>query len=88
MLPLCAARAQPDDAVAAGQEWRRERKLPYRIEVDGGINFQTIAECARAGADTFVAGTALFRQHNMRSAVKKMRQIANAHDPALADLKV
>ncbi len=68
--------------------WRRERKLPYRIEVDGGINFQTVAECARAGADTFVAGTALFHQHNMRAAVKKMRQIANAHDPAMADLTV
>ena len=60
----------------------------YRIEVDGGINFQTVAECARAGADTFVAGTSLFGAHNLRAAVKKMRQIANAHDPALADLKV
>jgi ribulose-phosphate 3-epimerase len=68
--------------------WRREKKLNYRLEVDGGINNQTVAECARAGADTFVAGTALFRKPNMRAAVKKMRQIANAHDPALADLKV
>ncbi|MGA2241969.1 MAG: ribulose-phosphate 3-epimerase [Verrucomicrobiota bacterium] len=74
--------------IQQAEAWRRERKLPYRIEVDGGINLQTVAECARAGADTFVAGTALFRQHNMRAAVKKMRQIANAHDPALADLKV
>jgi ribulose-phosphate 3-epimerase len=74
--------------IQQAEAWRRERKLPYRIEVDGGINFQTVAECARAGADTFVSGTTLFRQHNMRAAVKKMRQIANAHDPALADLKV
>ena len=74
--------------IQQAEAWRRERKLPYRIEVDGGINLQTVAECARAGADTFVAGTALFRQHNMRAAVKKMRQIANGHDPALADLKV
>jgi ribulose-phosphate 3-epimerase len=74
--------------IQQAEAWRRERKLSYRIEVDGGINMQTIAECAGAGADTFVAGTALFRQHNMRAAVKKMRQIANAHDPALADLKV
>jgi ribulose-phosphate 3-epimerase len=71
---------------AAG--WRREKKLKYRLEVDGGINNQTVAECARAGADTFVAGTALFRQHNMGAAVKKMRQIAQAYDPALADLKM
>jgi len=39
--------------------------LNYRLEVDGGINHQTVADCARAGADTFVAGTALFQQHNM-----------------------
>ena len=42
--------------------WRRERKLSYRISVDGGINFQTAAECARAGADTFVSGTTLFQR--------------------------
>ena len=68
--------------------WRREKKLNYHLEVDGGINNQTTAECARAGADTFVAGTALFRQHNMAAAVKKMRKIAHDNDPALADLKV
>jgi len=71
---------------AAG--WRHAKKLNYRLEVDGGINNETVAECARAGADTFVAGTALFRQRNMGAAVKRMRQIAHAYDPALADLKV
>jgi ribulose-phosphate 3-epimerase len=74
--------------IQQAETWRRERKLPYRISVDGGINFQTVAECARAGADTFVSGTTLFGAHNLRAAVKKMRQIVNAHDPALADLKV
>jgi ribulose-phosphate 3-epimerase len=68
--------------------WRRERKLAYRIEVDGGINNQTAAECARAGADTFVAGTSLFGRRNLKAAVKKMRQVIHDHDPALADLKV
>ncbi len=78
----CLPKIQQADA------WRRERKLNYRLEVDGGINNQTVAECARAGADTFVAGTALFRQHNMAAAIKKMRKIAYDNDPALADLKV
>jgi ribulose-phosphate 3-epimerase len=68
--------------------WRRERKLNYRLEVDGGINNATVAECAHAGADTFVAGTALFHRRNMGAAVRKMRQIAHDHDPSLADLKV
>jgi ribulose-phosphate 3-epimerase len=74
--------------IQQAEAWRRERKLPYRIEVDGGINFQTAAECARAGADTFVAGTSLFSQRNLKAAVAKMRKIVNANDPTLADLKV
>jgi ribulose-phosphate 3-epimerase len=78
----CLPKIQQADA------WRRAKKLNYRLEVDGGINNATVAECARAGADTFVAGTALFRQRNMGAAIKKMRKIAHANDPALADLKV
>lgn len=68
--------------------WRVEKKLNFRIEVDGGINFQTAGECARAGADTFVSGTGLFGQRSMKVAVKKMRKSVTAHDPALADLVV
>lgn len=58
--------------------WRRQKKLLYRVEVDGGINFATAAECARAGADTFVSGTCLFGQRNMKAAVKKMKSIVTA----------
>ena len=68
--------------------WRAEKKLNYRISVDGGINFQTCGECAHAGADTFVAGTTLFGARSLKAAVKKMRKIVQAHDPALADLAV
>lgn len=53
--------------------WRKERNLSYRIEVDGGINFQTANECAQAGADTFVSGTGLYKHRNMKWAVRKMR---------------
>ena len=74
--------------IQQAEAWRREKKLPYRISVDGGINNDTAAECARAGADTFVAGTSLFGQRNLKSAVAKMRKIVNAADPALADLAV
>jgi ribulose-phosphate 3-epimerase len=41
--------------------WRRERGLSFRLEVDGGIDLDTAAECRAAGADTFVAGTSFFR---------------------------
>jgi ribulose-phosphate 3-epimerase len=54
--------------------WRKEGGFAYRIQVDCGINNATAAECARAGADTFVAGTSLFGQHQFKRAVAKMRQ--------------
>ncbi len=56
--------------------WRRKKQLDYRIEVDGGINFQTAAECAHAGADTFVSGTGLFKHRNLKAAVARMQRIA------------
>jgi ribulose-phosphate 3-epimerase len=62
--------------------WRREQGLRYRLEVDGGINFHTAVECARAGADTFVSGTGLFGQRNMKGAVRKMRRLVEAARPA------
>jgi len=40
--------------------WRRERGLDFRIEVDGGIDLATAAECRAVAADTFVVGTAFF----------------------------
>jgi len=74
--------------VQQADAWRREKKLNYRIEVDGGIDFETAAECARAGADTFVSGTTLFHAPNLKRAVRKMRKIATANTPSLADLTV
>ncbi|MBG88785.1 MAG: ribulose-phosphate 3-epimerase [Verrucomicrobiales bacterium] len=68
-------------------EWRRARGLKFNIQVDGGIKFDTAAECARAGADTFVSGSGLFAHRNLKQAVTKMRRIVQASDPALADLQ-
>ncbi|MGB0581070.1 MAG: ribulose-phosphate 3-epimerase [Limisphaerales bacterium] len=67
--------------------WRRDRGLDYHLEVDGGIKFDTAAECARAGADTFVSGSGLFSHRNLKAAVAKMRKIVAENDPALADLQ-
>ena len=53
------------------------RPLP-RLQVDGGVNAETAAECARCGADTFVAGSALFGAKNMRSAVSQIRRAAKS----------
>ena len=41
--------------------FREARGLKFRLEVDGGIDLATAAECRAAGADTFVAGTSFYR---------------------------
>ena len=44
-----------------------------RLEVDGGINHQTIAAAAAAGADTFVAGSAVFGKPDYRAVIADLR---------------
>lgn len=55
---------------------RANKGLNYRIEVDGGINAQTIGDAYRAGADVCVAGTALFGGHDYSANVSALRQAA------------
>ncbi len=47
--------------------------LPIRLEVDGGVGINNIAEIAEAGADTFVAGSAIFNSENYKQTIAKMR---------------
>ena len=44
-----------------------------RLEVDGGVSEKNIAEIARAGADTFVAGSAIFGKADYKAVIDKMR---------------
>ena len=47
-----------------------------RLEVDGGIGPDTISDAARAGADTFVAGSAIFNQTDPAGAMKQLEKLA------------
>ena len=58
--------------------WIRDRELSVRLEVDGGITEDTIASAARAGANAFVAGTAIFGAPNYREAIAALRQAASS----------
>ncbi|MEQ9393726.1 ribulose-phosphate 3-epimerase [Haliea sp.] len=46
---------------------------PIRLEVDGGVSPKNIAEVAAAGADTFVAGSAIFNQPDYAAVIADMR---------------
>lgn len=51
-----------------------ESGLDIRLEVDGGVGPANIAEVAAAGADTFVAGSAIFNQPDYKAVIDQMRQ--------------
>ena len=53
------------------------KNLNIRLEVDGGIKLDNIAEVSKAGADTFVSGSAIFGEKNYREVISKMRQSLN-----------
>jgi len=46
-----------------------------RLEVDGGLNLENIGKTARSGADTFVAGSAIFNSENYKKTISQMREI-------------
>ena len=52
------------------------KDLQVRLEVDGGIAADTIEQAAAAGADAFVAGTAVYRADDLATAVRHLRQLA------------
>ncbi len=52
-----------------------EKDLPTLIEIDGGVNAETIADIAAAGADVFVAGSAIFGSSDYEHTIRTLRQV-------------
>ena len=55
------------------------RGLNLRVQVDGGITSQTIERAAQAGADVFVAGSAVYRAEDALAAIHELREAASSH---------
>jgi ribulose-phosphate 3-epimerase len=72
LVKLRAARARID-------AYQRASGRRIRLEVDGGVKVDNIAEIARAGADTFVAGSAIYGAGNVAD--------AHRYDAIIADLR-
>jgi len=58
--------------------WIQDRGLAVALEVDGGITEDTIGSAARAGANAFVAGTAIFGAPNYQEAIGALLQAASS----------
>ncbi|MEK4385080.1 ribulose-phosphate 3-epimerase [Solibacillus sp. FSL W7-1464] len=52
----------------------KERGLNIEIEIDGGINAETIVPCAKAGATVFVAGSAIYSKEDRAKALQEIKQ--------------
>ena len=55
-------------------EYERQSGRHIALEVDGGVKTDNIAEIAAAGADTFVAGSAIFGKPDYKAVIDEMRQ--------------
>ena len=65
------------DKISTLRQTIDDKNLNIRLEVDGGIKLDNIAEVSKAGADTFVSGSAIFREKNYQEVISKMRQSLN-----------
>jgi ribulose-phosphate 3-epimerase len=51
------------------------------VQVDGGVSAETIEQCAEAGADVFVAGSAVYGAQDVARRIDELRALARRHAP-------
>ena len=56
-----------------------EANLEVSIQVDGGVSRETIERCAEAGANVFVAGSAIYKASDAAEEISALRELAGAH---------
>ncbi|MFL0801798.1 MAG: ribulose-phosphate 3-epimerase [Agarilytica sp.] len=61
------------DKLAAARAMIDEKGLQTRLEIDGGVTLDNIADIGKAGADTFVAGSAIFGAESYQQAISAMK---------------
>jgi ribulose-phosphate 3-epimerase len=68
------------DTMLEADQARRANGWTWRLQVDGGVDRDTVRGCARSGADTFVAGSSVFKFDDRVEAVRAI--LAAASDAA------
>ncbi len=53
-----------------------DRGLKVELEVDGGVTLDNISDISRAGADSFVAGSAVFGSKDYKNTIEEMKRLA------------
>ncbi|MBA61996.1 MAG: ribulose-phosphate 3-epimerase [Planctomycetaceae bacterium] len=57
---------------------REQRQLEFILEVDGGINVETIGDCFSSGFTWFVAGSSIFNQQSYKQAIVDLKTVTTA----------
>jgi ribulose-phosphate 3-epimerase len=65
--------------ISEARDQIRSRGLSISVQVDGGVTEENIAELASAGADCFVAGSAVFSELDRNAKIEQLRALAAAH---------
>jgi ribulose-phosphate 3-epimerase len=73
LIPETVAKVSQARAAVQG------KNLQVAIQVDGGVNESNIGQLADAGADVFVAGSAVFNADNRNLEIAKLRELAHSH---------
>jgi ribulose-phosphate 3-epimerase len=64
------------EKVSLARSFADQEGLSLSLQVDGGVTVENISSIARAGADTFVAGTAVFEASNRSQRIEELRALA------------
>jgi ribulose-phosphate 3-epimerase len=76
VMPGFGGQKFDDVALTKLHELSTRKDCDSLLEVDGGVNADTAGACAEAGADLFVAGTAIFADGDYRSAIERIHSAA------------
>jgi ribulose-phosphate 3-epimerase len=71
-IPSTLDKLRETKAILNAYEEKTGRQI--RLEVDGGVKTENIREIAAAGADTFVAGSAIFGKPDYKAIINSMRE--------------
>ncbi len=58
------------------RDWAAQKNPSLLLEVDGGVNEKTIAECGRAGAQLYVVGSGIFRHADYKKPMQELRELS------------
>jgi ribulose-phosphate 3-epimerase len=78
VMPGFGGQEFDDVALDKIRKLRARSDLDVLVEVDGGVNPETVGACAEAGADLLVTGAAIFRSGDHAAAIRQLAALANA----------